>query len=176
MGEIMDTTTWLCGPPPAKGQYQRYPSRFVFNLKNFYGDIFKNKKVLEMFSGTGAIAALDTKEYITSDSRKETGADIIGLYNYLPLKGNTFDVVIADPPYTKGFAREWTNLEKDIPKPKYVLGEATRLVKPLGLIFILHVIIIPAYKEFGVKRIALHPILTGPNNAIRVLNVFLKER
>ncbi len=47
-----------------------------------------------------------------------------------------------------------------------------RLTKPGGLIAILHIIIIPAYKEYGVERIALHPVLTGPNNAIRVLNVF----
>ena len=172
----LDTTTWLCGPPPATGQFQRYPGRFVFNLKKTYGDKFKGKRVLEMFSGTGAISDLDAKEFITSDSRKETGADIIGLYNHLPLKQNTFDVIIDDPPYTKGFASEWTSLEKNIPKPKYVLDEATRLVRPLGLIFILHVIIIPAYKEFFVKRIALHPILTGPNNAIRVLNVFVMEK
>jgi len=173
---MLDTTTWLCGPPPATGQYQRYPSRFIINLKKTYRDLIKDKKVLEMFSGTGAMKSLDCAKFVTSDSRKETGADIIGLYNYLPLKSNTFDIVIADPPYTMGFARQWTNLEKDIPKPKYVLGEASRLTKQSGLIFILHVIIIPAYKEFEVKRIALHPILTGANNAIRVLNVFQKKK
>jgi len=37
---------------------------------------------------------------------------------------------------------------------------------------ILHIIVIPAYRELGVRRVALHPILAGPNNAIRVLNVF----
>jgi hypothetical protein len=44
-----------------------------------------------------------------------------------------------------------------------------------GLIGILHIIIIPAYKEFDVERIAIHPVLTGPNNAIRCLNVFRKK-
>jgi len=40
----------------------------------------------------------------------------------------------------------------------------------------LHIIVIPAYKELGVERIALHPVLCGPNNAIRVFNVFRKVK
>lgn len=39
---------------------------------------------------------------------------------------------------------------------------------------ILHIIVVPAYKDCKVKRIAIHPILCGPNNAIRCLSVFEK--
>ena len=53
------------------------------------------------------------------------------------------------------FQGEWGG---DLPKPKHILREAVRLVKQDGLILILHIIIIPAYSEYCVKREALHPI------------------
>jgi len=82
------------------------------------------------------------------------------------------DNVIADPPYAQHYQNEWHG---KLPKPKHILKEATRLVKPHGLIGILHIIIIPAYKEYNIQRVGLHPILAGSNNAIRCFNVFRKE-
>lgn len=159
----MDFTTWKCGNPPASGQFQRYPSRFFHNLKKFYP--LENKKVLSMFCGSSQIGD-------TTDIRPETGAKFVCPFDDLPIPNNTYDMVIADPPYNKLFAKEW---KSDLPKPKIVLKEASRVVKINGLILILHIIIIPAYKELNVERIALHPILCGVNNAIRVLNVFRKR-
>ncbi len=163
----MNTQTWLTGPPPATGQRQRYPGRFILNLKKNYPSVFSpDANVLEMFAGSCAVLGA-----VTTDLREETGCDFPSPYDNLPFDDNSFDFVVADPPYTKGFAREWTSLEAEIPKPKHILKEASRVVKPGGMIFILHVIVIPAYKIFNVSRVALHPILCGPNNAIRVLNV-----
>ena len=158
--------TWRCGPPPASGQKQRYPARFLYNLGKHYP--YKGKKILTMFSGSSNLG-------VTTDIRKETGADYICPYDDIPLPDNSFDIVIADPPYTVGYSFDWKIAPKDLPKPKRILKEAARLARPGALIFILHILIIPAYKTCGVKRVALHPILTGPNNAIRVLNVFKKK-
>ena len=155
---------WKCGPPLATGQKQRYPDRFWFFFKKNYPIPIK---VLHMFSGS--IEWGDT-----TDLRSDSGAKIIAPYNDLPIPDNTYDLVIADPPYTCGFSNEWTTHPKDLPKPKLILGEAARVVKYGGLIAILHVIVIPAYKIYNVRRIGLHGILCGPNNAIRVLNVFEK--
>lgn len=161
---MLDTTTWLCGPPPATGQFQRYPSRFIHNLKKVYPEMVTNK-TLHMFSGSEEFG-------FTVDFREETGADLIADFRAIPLGDESVEAVLADPPYADHWQGQWHG---ELPKPKHILREAARLVKPGGLIGILHIIIIPAYKEFGVKRIALHPILTGPNNAIRVFNVFRKE-
>lgn len=161
----INTTTWLCGPPPATGQFQRFPSRFIYNLKNEY-DI-KDKKILQMFSGSSDLGD-------TTDIRKESKTNIAAKYDQLPIKDNVYDIVLADPPYTIGFSQEWISSMKDVPRPKRILKEASRIVKKSGLIMILHIIVIPAYKEFEVERVALHPILCGPNNSIRVLNVFKK--
>jgi len=160
----IDVTTWLCDPPSKKkSQRQTYPGRFIHNLKKFYP--YENKKVLSMFSGSSNLGD-------TTDIRPETNADIIAPYDNLPIDDNTYDMVIADPPYNQLFAKEW---KADFPKPKRILEEATRIVRSGGLILILHCIIVPNYKHCACERIAIHPILCGPNNAIRVLTVFRKE-
>jgi hypothetical protein len=165
----LDTTTWKCGPPPANGQKQRYPGRFEYNLRKYYPELLSDR-TLHMFSGSCAWG-------ITTDFRPETGAQIVAPYDAIPLADGSVDNVIADPPYADHYQGEWvgmpnTDTKTGLPKPKRILGEAARLTRPGGLIAILHIIIIPAYAEFGVTRIAIHPILAGPNNALRTLNVF----
>jgi len=170
------TDMWRTGPPPAKGQRQRYPSRFWHCFKEAYPSIIqsihddeivlvKGKKVLHMFSGSLSWGD-------TTDIRPETGAKIVAPYNHLPIPDDTYDVVIADPPYNEIFAKEW---KTDLPVPKRILIEATRVTKPSGLIAILHIIHIPAYKEAKVNLIGIHAVLTGNNNALRCLNVYRKK-
>jgi len=165
MPKEIDLTTWKCGNPPKGKQEQMFPSRFIKNLKRFYP--YEDKKVLWMFSG------IIEEKGDTTDIRPETGAKIIAPYDELPIPDETYDMIIADPPYNPLFAKKW---RADFPKPKRILKEATRITKKGGLILILHCIVIPEFynQKFGVKRIALHPILCGVNNAIRVLNVFKK--
>lgn len=162
MGKI-DTTTWLCGPPSSHGQFQQYPSRFIFNVRKHYPEMLV-PEALHMFSGSSDLG-------VTTDFREETGADIVAPFNAIPRPDKSFPSIIADPPYADHWQGQWHG---ELPKPKHILKEAARLVEDGGLIGILHIIIIPAYKELNVERIALHPILTGPNNAIRVFNVFRK--
>ena len=169
----LDTTTWLCGPPPASGQRQRYPSRFEFNLIKHYPQVL-SEPCLHMFSGS-----LDSSSKIrgwTTDIRPETGADIISPYDELPESLHGMGIVIADPPYNAGFGSRWIgeNADAALPRPKHIAAQAMKVLKPGGLFLLLHIIILPAYKDLGMERIALHPILTGPNNAIRVLNVMRK--
>lgn len=161
----LNTATWLCGPPPAKGQKQRFPSRFDFYLKAFYPEVF-TKSTLVMFSGS-------VEWGITTDIRDDSDAMIIAPFEEIPFDPGTFDCVIADPPYANHYAEEW---HVGLPKPKHILREAAKLVKAGGIIMILHIILIPAYKEYGVERIAIHPVLCGPSNAFRGLNVFRKVK
>lgn len=167
MTPSLDTTTWLCGPPPANGQRQRYPGRFEYNLRKHY--IEEGMRILHMFSGSCAWGE-------TTDVRAETGADIVAPYDALPAGLGPYDLVVADPPYTSGFGQRWTKESADaaLPRPKRIAASAVQVLKPGGLFLLLHIIILPAYKDLGLERVALHPILTGPNNAIRVLNVMRK--
>ncbi len=175
-----DDRTWRCGPPPRKGQFQRFPSRFWFNFKKFYPQFFEyvkgeivvpaeGMKILNMFSGS--ISWGDT-----TDIRPESGATFIADYANLPIPDNTYDLVVADPAYADFFSKQWSQNTKDHPIPKRILIEAARITKPNGLIAILHIILIRAWKEAKVKRIAIHPIFAGENNVIRALNVFRKDK
>ena len=157
----MNTQTWLCGPPSRNGQFQQYPSRFLANVKRTYPELM-GPNVLHMFSGASG-------QGVTTDYRAETGADIVAEYDAIPRPDGTFSGVLADPPYADHWQGQWHG---DLPKPGRILREAARLTASGGLIGILHIIVIPAYKDAGVERIALHPVLVGPNNAIRVFNVF----
>lgn len=158
----MKTTTWLCGPPSTSGQYQQYPSRFLTTLKKQYPSIL-GSNTLHMFSGSGHDFG------ITTDIRPETGADYVCPFDQIPLDDGSVDHVIADPPYADHWQNQWGG---ELPKPKQILKEATRLVKVDGYIMILHIIVIPCYTDFGISREAIHPILCGTNNVIRCLNVF----
>lgn len=158
----LDTTTWLCGPPPATGQRQRYPARFLLNLERTYPT--EGERLLHLFAGASDLGD-------TVDLRPETGAKFIAPFDAVPVEPGSYDMVLADPPYTVGFAQRWESSLIGVPRPKSVLAAAARYLRPGGLALILHVIVIPAYKALGVRRLALHPVLCGPNNAIRVLNV-----
>lgn len=161
---MIDTTTWRCGSPPNTGQRQRYPGRFLYNVRKTYPEMVW-MDALQMFSGASDFG-------VTTDMRAETGAQIVAPFDAIPCPDESFGAVLADPPYADHWQGEWHG---DLPKPKHILREAARLTRPGGLIGILHIIIIPAYRDMGVKRIALHPVLAGPNNAVRVFNVFKKE-
>lgn len=157
----MNIETWRCGSPPNTGQRQRYPGRFIANVRRTYPDLVA-PDALQMFSGSSDFG-------VTTDLRAETGADIVAPFDAIPCPDGSFGAVLADPPYADHWQGEWHG---DLPKPKHILREAVRLTRPGGLIGILHIIVIPAYRELGVERVALHPVLAGPNNAVRVFNVF----
>lgn len=162
---------WTCGPPPKKGQRQRYPSRFWYYFRQHYPEIIPATKrwpeprVLHMFSGS-------MKWGDTTDIRADTGAKIVAPYDLLPIPPARYDWVVADPPYTTGFANEWTTHPKDHPKPRRIQIEAARVTKPGGKIGILHIISVPAYAEAKVRRVGAHFVWCGPNNAVRLFSVF----
>ena len=156
---MLDTSTWLCGPPVSTGQKQQFPARFEYNLQRTY--LIDDPKTLVLFSGACSWGE-------TTDIRPETGATYVCPYDELPNGIGPYDVVLADPPYNAGFAKEW---EADLPRPKRIARSACSVLRVGGLFLLLHIIVLPAYKDLGLKRVALHPVLCGPNNAIRVLNV-----
>lgn len=166
----LDITPFLTGPSPSTGQKQRYPGRFVAYLNAHHP--LKGKRILEMFSGSGELK--EKYGAVTTDVRHETNPDILCPYDEIYSAGLEFDIVMADPPYNAGYASEWTNHAAHLPKPKRIQREAAKLLTIGGLCMIMHVIQVPAYKENGMKSVAYHPLLVGPNNAARFLCVSRK--
>ena len=97
----MNIETWKCGPPPSTGQKQRYPSRFIDNVRRYYPD-FLSTNTLHLFSGSSDFG-------ITTDIRADTGCDIIAPFDDIPLENGSVDNALADPPYADFFMRDWDN-------------------------------------------------------------------
>ena len=161
----IDTTTWLCANPPRGEQEQMFPSRFLLNLQKFYPT--EGKEVLWMFCGS----VKPKPHNDTNDIRPETKPTYCCSFKDIP-EEKKYDIIVADPPYNALYAKEWNS---DLPKPKHIIEKSVRLLKPRGKLLLFHIIVAPTYrKTTGFQRIALHPILCGLNNAIRVVNVFEK--
>jgi len=160
-------TIWRCTNPLRSGQSQAFPQRFISELKKSYS--LDNKKILWMFCG--GIRPSENND--TNDIREETEPTYLCSFEDIPESANgTYDMIIADPPYNALYAKEW---EKELPKPKHIIREAERLLKPGGLLLLFHIIITPTYrKSYGFERVGLHPVLCGLGNAIRVVNVLKK--
>lgn len=164
----VNMSVWKCTNPLRSGQSQAFPQRFLLNLEKYYPT--KDKKVLWMFAG--GIKPSENND--TNDIRPETNATFVCDFREIPQEMNEkYDMIVADPPYNQLYADEW---KTDLPKPKHIIRESHRLLKPNGLLLLFHIIITPTYrKEFGFERIGLHPVLCGLHNAIRVINILKKK-
>ena len=167
----VNMSVWLCtnplrGDKIEGGQGQMFPQRFVSQLNKYYPT--EGKKVLWMFCGS----VRPSKDNDTCDIRKETKATYVCSFKDIPEK-KKYDMIIADPPYNAFYAEEWS---ADLPKPKHIIEKAVKLLKPGGILLLFHIIVTPTYrKKTNFERIGLHPVLCGLGNAIRVVNVLLKE-
>ena len=165
---------WLCTNPLRSGQSQAFPQRFISQLNKDYP--LENTKVLWMFGG----GVKKNKEYLklnrnddTNDIREESRCNIVCSFADIPEK-KKYDIIIADPPYNALYADEW---KADLPKPKHIIEKSARLLKKDGILILFHIVVTPTYlKSTGFKRIGLHPVLCGLNNAIRVVNVLKLDR
>lgn len=73
---------------------------------------------------------------ICLDIREEVEPDIVGNAEVLPFKDQSFDFVMADPPYSESEARDLYNLP--YLKMTVLIEEMYRVCKDNGLIIILH--------------------------------------
>lgn len=158
----MRTDLWRCGPPRRDGRRQGFPSRFWPYFKSAFAN--NGELGLHLFGGS-------SPEWMRVDSDPASGADFIQSAFAPPPPDycGAFDVVLADPPYTKKFSDDW-GVEQ--PSPKAVLEAARLWVKPGGLVALLH-IVVPARPKWA-QRVALIGVLCGPHNVIRCLSVFHK--
>ncbi len=162
------TDIWACGRP--MGKYSGiYPMGFMKRLANLIE--FDCKKILHLFSGS--VHSLENHH--TLDIKKDVNPNIIAdAREELPIENESYDIVIADPPYDSDWKTYGKKLYKtDVVKPYSFLKEAIRILKPKGYLCILHQLIYKTPK--GTKRKSVIGITTGPNMRIRALNIFQKE-
>ena len=110
------------GPHPDGGGY---PLGFLERAYPTLG-VTDPTKVLHLCSGSVRIG-------VTVDIRPEMKPDIVADARHVPLPDESFDWIMADPPYAESYAEMLYGLgPKDYPKPGQIVKEMARLLRPGG--------------------------------------------
>ena len=139
-----------------------YPKRFLAHAFQTLG-VTNPQQVLHLCAGS-------MKTGIRVDIRPETAPTVIADCRLLPFKNNSFDYVMADPPYAATYAENLYGTGKHYPKPGQILKEAARVLRPGGRVGILH-FIVPLVRK-PLRLIGVWGITTGAGYAIRAWSVY----
>jgi hypothetical protein len=107
-----------------------YPLRFVDWALKIMG-CGDPSKVLHLCSGS-------MQTGITVDIRPELTPDIVADCRAVPLPDGSQMWILADPPYSEEYAENLYGTGADYPRPGQIMREAARLLKPGGLVGLLH--------------------------------------
>jgi hypothetical protein len=110
---------------------------------------------------------------IRVDIRPECTPTIVADCRQVPLKDESVNWIMADPPYAQDYAENLYGTGKSYPKPGEILKEAARLLKPQGRVGLLH-FMVPMVRK-PLRLVGVWGITTGAGYAIRAWSVFEKE-
>jgi tRNA G10 N-methylase Trm11 len=108
---------------------------------------------------------------IRIDIKPETKPSVIGDCHRLPFKENSFDMVLADPPYTNELSERIYGTGKVVYK-KWV-SEAVRVCKPGGYIAVYHMKMLPRPKGTSYHRRIFLGVRIWHN--LRCVGIYRKE-
>jgi SAM-dependent methyltransferase len=110
---------------------------------------------------------------IRVDIRPEKNPDIVADCRNVPLPDESFDWILSDPPYSEEYARNLYGTQDSYPKPGEIVKEAMRLLKPSGLLGLLH-FQVPMIRK-PAKIVNVYGVTTGSGYAIRAWTLIKKE-
>jgi len=137
-----------------------FPDSFIDYLKK---EIGLHGKILNLFCGKSSIG--DTCDIIPFKNPKYN----LDLTKKFPFKDNTYDYVLADPPYDYSVHK---NLA-DTFKAYSFIDESIRVCKEGGYVVIFH--FLNYIQKKGLRKTHLIGVDIGPNFTARWLNIFRKE-
>ena len=133
-------TSVLYLPRPAT----KYPGCYPLHFEGKLSEILETENYVHFFSGMATTG-------FRIDVNKDTNPDLIADVHSVPLQDDSFKGGMADPPYTKEFAKDLYNTE--YPKWGEWTKELVRLVKPGGRIGIMHNYIVPRLPQCDMEEI-----------------------
>lgn len=156
------------GAFPDGGGYPKGFLRWAYRtLTRDAGHPVDPARVLHLCSGSVRVG-------VRVDIRPEMEPDIVADVRAVPLPDDSFDWIMADPPYTLEYAANLYGTAKDYPKPQQILREGARLLRPGGRIGVLHFQVPMIPKGSGLRIVQVYGITTGSGYAIRAWSVFEK--
>jgi 16S rRNA G966 N2-methylase RsmD len=149
-------------PRPSKSKYKgSWPLHFETKIKNFLG--IKDEKILHIFSGKSPLG-------LRCDISKEVNPDILCDSHNLPFQDNSFDVVVADPPYNDNYSKDLYNAPKI--KPTKYINEMVRVCKKDGLIVLYHYYM--NRTPLNCKYLGVIAIVTRVFHKARIVGIYKK--
>lgn len=109
---------------------------------------------------------------VRADIRGDAKPDVQCDGRALPFKDDSFEGVLTDPPYTLEYAQSLYGTE--YPRPSHLMREATRVVKPGGLIGMMHFLVPSPTPGLKLERVV--GITTGTGYRIRAWTLYRKEQ
>jgi len=98
--------------------------------------------------------------------------DIVADCRAVPLPDESFDWIMADPPYSAEYAQNLYGTAADYPKPGQILKEASRLLRSGGMVGLLHFQVGMSRPPLSVVKV--YGVTTGMGYAIRAWSVYRK--
>ena len=149
---------WL--PRPASKYHGSYPLGF----ENLIVDKLGTKNIIHFFCGSSKLGyCIDINPKVKPDL-------VANVENLKQIHDNTFEAGLADPPYTKKFARDLYNCE--YPQWSKWVNELVRITKPGGLIAIMHNY--PQPRPKNTKYVEVISILCRIKQYTKVVSIFRK--
>jgi len=106
------------------------------------------------------------------DVRAEMHPDVVADCRATPFPDESFDWILADPPYAEDYARNLYDTAAAYPRPGEIVREATRLLRPGGLFGLLHFMVPMIRKPLRLVRV--YGVTTGSGYAIRAWSLMEK--
>ncbi|MEM2108144.1 MAG: hypothetical protein QXL10_02530 [Candidatus Bathyarchaeia archaeon] len=163
------TGFWACSRP--RGQYTGiWPYGLLQRVFRLIG---QSDSILEPFGGTSKLG-------VSVDLNPHVRPHIIADAQFLPIRDESFGLVLVDPPYNQLYVEHYSSLHQNVPrtKPKLsvyrALREAVRVCRKGGYIVLLHFLIPVNVNPNCLRRVATIGVGTGPNKRIRCLTIFQK--
>lgn len=148
--------------------YGRYPKGFLAWALGALG--LRGPRVLHVC--TGGMSREDALGGTRVDIRREAAPDVLADGRRLPFPDGAWDGVMLDPPYSVEYAE--TLYRCEYPRPSHLLSEAARVVRPGGVVAMLHYLI--PFPPPGCAFVSVTGITQGLGYRIRAWCVYRKEQ
>jgi SAM-dependent methyltransferase len=144
-----------------------FPKRFLADVAYPTLGVTDPARVLHICSGS-------VRAPFTIDRRSSVRPAVVADARALPFRNATFDWAIADPPYSREWARTLYGITaRQYPTPGGIVTEALRVLRPGGRVGLLHYMV-PPYSTASARLVGVWGITVGPGSTIRAWSVLEK--
>lgn len=144
-----------------------YPKGFLQLAYRTLG-VTDPSRVLHLCSGSMRVG-------IRVDIRPEVLPDVVADVRHLPFADESFDWIMADPPYSPEWAKRLYGLTRSqYPAPATLVREAARVLRPGGRVGLLHFMVPGTRARDLLKHVGVWGVSTGSSTQIRAWTVLEK--